>query len=251
MAHGIGRVAIVTGAGSGIGRAVALALSAKGYRVALAGRRIEKLHETAALLGEAPSLCVQTDICDETDVDHLFAKTSEQFRRVDLVFNNAGLGAFSTPIENVALNDFKAVLDVNVTGTFLCMRAAFRVMKGQAPAGGRIINNGSLSAHVPRPLSVAYATSKHAVTGLTRAGAIEGRAHGIACCQIDIGNAASELAASFEQGMLQPDGSVRPEPLIDAAYVGEAVCHMDSLPLEANIPFLTLMATNMPFMGRG
>jgi NAD(P)-dependent dehydrogenase (short-subunit alcohol dehydrogenase family) len=247
-----GRVAVVTGAGSGIGRAVALAFLGAGWRTALAGRRREPLDETAALAAAGDrALVVPTDVTQPDAVRALFEGTVERFGRVDVLFNNAGRGAPAIPLEDLTLEQWRAVVDVNLTGMFLCTQAAFRAMKAQAPRGGRIINNGSISAHAPRPHSAPYTATKHAVTGLTKATALDGRAWDIACGQIDIGNALTEMTARMEKGVAQPDGSVRPEPTMDVRHVGDAVLHMASLPLEANVQFMTIMATKMPFVGRG
>jgi NAD(P)-dependent dehydrogenase (short-subunit alcohol dehydrogenase family) len=247
-----GRVAIVTGAGSGIGRAAALALASDGYRVALAGRRLDRLEVVAAEAGVRERvLAVPTDVTDEASVEALFARTREAFGRVDVLFNNAGRSAPAVPLEELSFADWKAVIDVNLHGMFLCARAAVRAMKAQQPKGGRIINNGSLAAYVPRPHSAAYAVSKHAVTGLTRSLSLDCRAHGIACGQIDVGNALTELSAKTSEGALQPSGRVEPEPMMDAAHVGRAVVHMANLPLDANVLFMTIMANGMPYVGRG
>lgn len=244
-------VAIVTGAGSGIGRAVSLALLAAGWRVALAGRREEQLAATAALGEGAPCLVQPTDVADPDAVEALFEVTRERFGRLDLLFNNAGTGAPPVPIEDHSIEQWRRVVDVNLTGAFLCTRAAFRLMKAQDPQGGRIINNGSISAHAPRPLSIAYTATKHAITGLTKALSLDGRAWDIACSQIDIGNAATALTEPMARGVLQADGSTKPEPRIDVGHVAEAVVYMANLPLAANVQFMTLMATKMPFIGRG
>jgi NAD(P)-dependent dehydrogenase (short-subunit alcohol dehydrogenase family) len=246
-------VAVVTGAGSGIGRAVAQGLRAAGYRVALAGRREDALRETLAG-GGAPSemgLVIPTDVSDPDQVRSLFARVRENWGRVDLLFNNAGLFGAPAPFDEFALEQWQAVIDTNLTGSFLCAREAFRVMKRQDPQGGRIINNGSISAHVPRPHAVAYTATKHAITGLTKAISLEGRPFHVACGQIDIGNAATELAAAIGHGALQPDGSILPEPMMDVRQAAAAVLFMAGLPLDANVLFLTVMATNMPFVGRG
>jgi NAD(P)-dependent dehydrogenase (short-subunit alcohol dehydrogenase family) len=248
-----GKVAIVTGAGSGIGRAVALALIGEGYAVALAGRRREPL-EAVAKEAEGRSgraLAVPTDVGDPASVKALFARTKEAFGRLDLLFNNAGTGTPPVPLEDLTFEQWKTVLDVNLTGPFLCTQEAFRLMKDQNPRGGRIINNGSISAHVPRPNSVAYTATKHAITGLTKSISLDGRAFGIACGQIDIGNAATEMTERFSRGVLQADGSVAAEPTFDARHVADAVLYMASLPLDANVQFLTITATTMPFIGRG
>jgi len=240
-------IAVVTGAGSGIGRAAAQALMADGWNVVLAGRRKAQLHET---LGDGDGLALPTDVTDPASVAALFTATLQRYGRVDLLFNNAGIG-LSVPITEVAYEDWKRVVDTNLTGSFLCAQAAFRAMAGQEPRGGRIINNGSLSAYVPRPDSVAYTATKHAITGLTRSLSLEGRAHDIACGQIDVGNAHTELAARMTQGVPQADGSIAAEPTMDVNHVGRAVAHMASLPLDANVQFITVMATKMPFIGRG
>jgi NAD(P)-dependent dehydrogenase (short-subunit alcohol dehydrogenase family) len=246
-----GRVAVVTGAGTGIGKAAALALLRDGYRVVLAGRRPEPLRQTIAEAGAAASraLAVPTDVTDPQAVKALFASALAAFGRVDVLFNNAGRGAPAVPFEDLTYEQWQAVVDVNLNGMFLCAQEAFRIMKGQG--GGRIINNGSLSAHSPRPHSAPYTATKHAVTGLTKCIALDGRAHGITCGQIDIGNARTELAAKMEEGVPQADGQVRSEPLMDVAHVGQAILHMANLPPEANVLFLTVMASNMPFVGRG
>jgi len=237
-------IAVVTGAGSGIGRAAAQALMADGWSVVLAGRREAQLRETG------DGLVVPTDVTDPASVAALFTATLQHFGRVDLLFNNAGVG-LSVGIAEVSYEDWKRVVDTNLTGSFLCAQAAFRAMAAQEPRGGRIINNGSLSAYVPRPDSVAYTATKHAITGLTRSLSLEGRAHDIACGQIDVGNAHTELAARMTQGVPQADGSIASEPTMDVAHVGRAVAHMASLPLDANVQFMTVMATKMPFIGRG
>jgi NAD(P)-dependent dehydrogenase (short-subunit alcohol dehydrogenase family) len=247
-----GPVAIVTGAGSGIGRAVALALLADGHAVALAGRRRERLEETAGLARPGTqSLVVPTDVRDAASVDALFAATKEAFGRLDVLFNNAGTGAPATPIEDVTLEAWQAVLDVNLTGIFLCTRAAFRLMKDQDPRGGRIINNGSISAYTPRPNSAAYTASKHAVAGLTKSTALDGRKYNIACGQIDVGNAATDLTERMLAGVPQANGTMMAEPRMDVSHVARAVLHMARLPLDANVLSMTIMATQMPFVGRG
>ncbi len=246
------RVALVTGAGSGIGRAVTRALLGAGYQVALAGRREDALRETAAALGSAAEpLVVHCDVTDPESVRSLFGRVVADCGRLDLLFNNAGVFGRGGPLDEVALDDWRTVVDTNLTGCFLCAQEAFRTMKAQRPRGGRIINNGSISAHVPRPHAVAYTATKHAVTGLTKAISLEGRAFDIACGQIDIGNAATELAAGISQGALQPDGSRLAEPTMDVGHVADAVLYMAGLPLDANVEFLTVMATNMPYIGRG
>jgi NAD(P)-dependent dehydrogenase (short-subunit alcohol dehydrogenase family) len=248
-----GKVAIVTGAGSGIGRASALALLAEGYSVALAGRRPQALAETTALAGAdaVRALAVPTDVADEASVRKLFEATTRAFGRVDVLFNNAGMGGPPVPIEELSIDDWKRVVDVNLTGAFLCTREAIRVMKAQIPKGGRIINNGSLSAYVPRPDSAPYVATKHAIAGLTRSTSLDGRKHDIACGQIDIGNAETEMAVKNKAGARQADGSIKPEPTLDVAIVGRAVVQMANLPLDANILFMTVMATKMPYVGRG
>mgnify|MGYP002381781956 CR=1 FL=1 len=245
------KVAIVTGAGSGIGRAVSLALLRDGWSVALAGRREAELAATAALGEGAPCLVHPTDVADEASVDALFAATKDRFGRLDLVFNNAGTGAPPTPLEDHSLDHWKRVVDINLTGAFLCTRAAFRLMKDQDPRGGRIINNGSISAHVPRPRSIAYTATKHAITGLTRSTSLDGRAYDIACGQIDIGNAGTDMTRQISRGVPQADGTLKPEPTMDVQAVADAVVYMAGLPLSANVQFMTVMATQMPFIGRG
>jgi NAD(P)-dependent dehydrogenase (short-subunit alcohol dehydrogenase family) len=248
-----GKVAIITGAGSGIGRSVALALAARGYRLALAGRRADAIEETARLCpspADAP-LCIVTDVTDRSSVAALFDQTVARLGRIDLLFNNAGVSLPDTPIEQVAEADWRRVIDTNLTGSFFCLQAAFAAMKAQSPQGGRIINNGSISATSPRPNSSAYTASKHAITGLTKTASLDGRAFGIACCQIDIGNAASAMGSRMAAGVPQADGHLAVEPVMDVSHVGEAIAFMDSLPLDANVQFMTLMATNMPFVGRG
>ena len=246
------RTAIVTGAGSGIGRSVALALIADGYRVALAGRRAEALSETARLSAEADrGLVVPTDVSDETSVEKLFREARSAFGRVDLLFNNAGVSAPGVLLEDLTVDQWRTVVDTNLTGMFLCTREAFRVMKDQNPRGGRIINNGSISATAPRPNSVPYTATKHAVTGLTKSTALDGRKYDIACGQIDIGNAATEMAKKMAEGVLQPTGETMAEAIMDVDDVGRAVLQMASLPPSANVLFMTIMATKMPFVGRG
>jgi NAD(P)-dependent dehydrogenase (short-subunit alcohol dehydrogenase family) len=244
------RVAIVTGGGSGIGRAVALALGSAGWRVVIAGRRQAALD---AVQAERPGglFAIAADVSEEASVRHLFDQAASQFGRIDLLFNNAGAWMPPRPVSDVSLEDWSAVMSVNVTGAFLCAREAFRRMAAQSPRGGRIINNGSLSAHVPRPHSVAYTVSKHAITGLTRTLSLEGRGYDIACGQIDIGNAATRMTAGIASGSLQAAGNMAPEPTMDVEHVAATVVHMASLPLDANIQFLTVMATKMPFIGRG
>jgi len=246
------RVAIITGAGRGIGKATALAFLADGYRVALAGRHRETLEGTAAESGAGErALVVPTDVADPGSVDALFAAVRQELGRLDVLFNNAGTGARPVPIDQISVDEWRKVVDVNLTGMFLCTRAAFRLMKDQDPRGGRIINNGSISAHAPRPNSAPYTATKHAITGLTKSTSLDGRPHDIACGQIDIGNALTEMTARMTQGVPQADGSVRPEPTIDVAHVARSVLHMANLPLDANVQFMTIMATKMPFVGRG
>ena len=245
------KIAIVTGAGSGIGRAVAIALGREGYAVALAGRRLEQLQATAKQLGPA-SLCVQTDVSDPQSVAALFAATREKFGRLDLLFNNAGTGAPGTVnLEDLTIAQWRAVVDTNLSGVFYCMQEAFRIMKAQTPRGGRIINNGSISAHAPRPNSAPYTSTKHAVTGLTKSGSLDGRKYDIAVGQIDIGNAGTSMTEKMKSGMPQANGAIAPEPTMDVANVARTVVYMASLPLEANVQFVTVMATKMPFIGRG
>ena len=247
------KVAIVTGAGSGIGRAVALALLREGYTVALAGRRAEALQESVAEAGAAAdrALAVPTDVTDPESVAALFAKTKEAFGRLDVLFNNAGTGAPAIPLEDLTVEQWRGVVDVNLSGMFYCIQEAFRLMKDQDPMGGRIVNNGSISAHAPRPHSAPYTATKHAVTGLTRSVSLDGRAYDIACGQIDIGNAYTAMAARMADGVPQANGTIAPEPLMDVEHVANAVVHMASLPLDANVQFMTVMATKMPFVGRG
>jgi NADP-dependent 3-hydroxy acid dehydrogenase YdfG len=244
-------VAVVTGAGSGIGRVVAQALLAEGWQVALAGRREDALRETASAASGDGALVVPTDVREPPSVDALFARTLSELGRVDLLFNNAGLFGAPAPIEDVLVEQWRTVVDTNLTGMFLCAQAAYRAMREQDPRGGRIINNGSISAHVPRPNAVGYTATKHAITGLTKQISLEGRRYEIACGQIDIGNAATEMTAGIARGALQADDTVEREPTMDAAHVARAVLYMASLPLDANVEFLTVMATKMPFVGRG
>jgi NAD(P)-dependent dehydrogenase (short-subunit alcohol dehydrogenase family) len=243
--------ALVTGAGSGIGRAVVLALLGKGYRVALAGRTAAALEETAAMADDADTLVVPTDVGDEAQVEALFAAIGEGFGRLDLLFNNAGTGATAVPIDELSPAQWNRVVAVNLTGAFLCARGAFRLMRAQDPRGGRIINNGSISAHAPRLYSAPYTATKHAITGLTKSLALDGRAFDIACGQIDIGNAETPLTARMASGALQANGDLAPEPVIDVSHVADAVLYMAGLPLDANVLTLTVMATKMPFVGRG
>ncbi|MFE6762422.1 SDR family oxidoreductase [Streptomyces sp. NPDC057689] len=246
------RTAVVTGAGSGIGRAVALALAGAGWSVALAGRRPDPLAETAALAGpEARLITVPADVTRPQDVDALFSSVRECFGRLDLLFNNAGAFGPGGPVEELAYEDWRGVVDVNLTGAFLCAQAAYRQMKEQDPQGGRIINNGSISAHTPRPHSVAYTATKHAVTGLTKSLSLDGRPYRIACGQIDIGNAATDMTERMRTGTLQANGELAVEPVMAADDVARTVLHMADLPLEANVQFATVMATAMPYVGRG
>ncbi len=243
-------VAIVTGAGTGVGQAAAEALLGVGYQVVLAGRRIEPLEQVAARWRERV-LVQSTDVGDEAQVKALFEATIAQFGRLDLLFNNAGAGAPPVPLEDLPLTQWQAVVNTNLTGTFLCTREAFRVMKSQDPPGGRIINNGSISAHVPRPNSAPYTATKHGVTGLTRSTILDGRSVGITCGQIDIGNAETPMTQRMKKGILQPDGSTKVEPVMDVRHVADAVLYMAGLSPDANVPFLTVMANGMPFIGRG
>lgn len=247
------RVALVTGAGSGIGRAVALKLQANGFDVALLGRRVDELQKTADLATPAGAKCLiaPADVADETAVVKAFNATRETFGRLDLLFNNAGTFTQGAPIDELPLSEWKRVVDVNLTGCFLCAREAFRIMKAQDPKGGRIINNGSISAQVPRPFSVAYTATKHAITGLTKSLSLDGRADNIACSQIDIGNAATDLTSKMGSGILQANGTTLVEPRMDVSHVADAVLYIAHLPLDANVQSMTLMATNMPFIGRG
>jgi NAD(P)-dependent dehydrogenase (short-subunit alcohol dehydrogenase family) len=247
------KVAIVTGAGSGIGRAVALALMQAGYQVALAGRRRDALEKTAEM-GKATgrrSLVVPSDVGKPAEVKALFAAAKEAFGRLDLLFNNAGTGAPAMPLEDLPLAEWQKVVDANLTGSFLCAQEAIRIMKAQSPRGGRIINNGSISAHAPRPMSVAYTATKHAITGLTKTISLDCRQYDIACGQIDIGNAATEMTDRMAKGVMQANGEMAVEPRMAVEHVASAVVYMASLPLDANVQFMTIMATNMPFVGRG
>lgn len=252
-----GKVALVTGAGSGIGRATAAALIRDGWRVVYAGRRLDTLRESIAAAGDpfgdiaARALAAPADVTQADQVADLFSLVRARYGRLDLLFNNAGIFGPALPLDEVPVDQWRATVDANLTGVFLCTQQAFRLMKSQQPKGGRIINNGSISAHVPRPHSAAYTASKHAVSGLTKAAALDGRAHGIAVGQIDIGNAASEMTDRMRTGVLQADGSLRPEPVMDVAHAARAVVQMAALPLDANVLSMTVMATAMPFVGRG
>ncbi len=247
------KFAIVTGAGSGIGRSVSLALLKVGYSVALAGRRKEPLEETASMAGKdgERALAVPTDVTSADSIRALFATVKDKFGRLDLLFNNAGTGTPSTSVEELTLEQWQRVVDTNLTGPFICTQEAMKIMKDQKPMGGRIINNGSISAHVPRPGSAPYTSTKHGVTGLTRSTSLDGRKYDIACGQIDIGNAATPMTERMTGGVPQPDGTMMAEPRMDVDHVGQAVVYMDSLPLDANVQFITVMATKMPFIGRG
>lgn len=247
------KTALITGAGSGIGRATAIALAEAGWTVVLAGRRAQALEETRAAAGpnSGRMLAVPTDVADDASVRSLFETIRTAHGRLDLLFNNAGLSAPPVPLEELTIEQWRTVVDVNLTGAFLCTREAFRLMKSQAPQGGRIINNGSISAQTPRPNSAPYTATKHAITGLTKSTALDGRNYNIACGQIDIGNADTEMAAKMKAGILQADGDIRPEPTMDVQHVAQAVLQMAALPLESNVLFMTIMATRMPLVGRG
>jgi NAD(P)-dependent dehydrogenase (short-subunit alcohol dehydrogenase family) len=246
------KVALVTGAGTGIGKSAALALLKDGYRVALVGRRKDMLEKTAAESGAKDrALVLPADITQPENVRAVFAKLKDTWGRLDVLFNNAGMGAPAVPMEDLPIETWKAVVDINLNAMFYCTQEAIRIMKAQTPKGGRIINNGSISAHAPRPMSVAYTSTKHAVTGLTKCISLDGRRNDITASQIDIGNALTELAARMAKGVPQADGSVKPEPLMDVKHVGDAVLHMANLPLDVNVQFMTIMATKMPFVGRG
>jgi NAD(P)-dependent dehydrogenase (short-subunit alcohol dehydrogenase family) len=246
------KIAIITGAGSGIGKATALAFLKDGWQVALAGRRKDALEKTAQESGAGErALCLPTDVANQDSVKALFSAVKQKWGRVDVLFNNAGVNAPGTSLEELSLEKWRNVVDINLTGMFICMQEAFKVMKDQSPRGGRIINNGSISAHAPRPGSVAYTATKHGVTGLTKTGALDGRKYDIAVGQVDIGNARTEMAERMAKGVPQADGSIKPEPLMDVAHVGQAVLHMANFPLETNVLFLTIKATKMPFEGRG
>ncbi|MCZ8097755.1 MAG: SDR family NAD(P)-dependent oxidoreductase [Burkholderiales bacterium] len=249
------RIAIVTGAGSGVGRTVALSLAKAGYAVGLAGRRPEPLDATAAMIVEAhgagTALAVPTDVSDPASVRNLFDKVVAAYGRLDVIFNNAGTGAPAVPVEELSFEQWKTVVDANLTGTFLCIQNAFRVMKAQTPQGGRIINNGSVSSYVPRPMSMPYTATKHGVLGLTKTAALDGRAFDIAVGQIDIGNAATDMTERMKRGVPQANGTMMPEPTIDPQHIADAVVYMAGLPLDANVLNMTVMATKMPFVGRG
>jgi NAD(P)-dependent dehydrogenase (short-subunit alcohol dehydrogenase family) len=247
------KVALVTGAGTGVGKAAALGLAGAGYGLVLAGRRKEPLEEVAAEIGESggKTLVVQTDVADPGSVENLFAEIRTHFGRLDVLFNNAGTGAPPVLLEDLAFEQWKTVVDINLTGMFLCIQQAFRIMKEQTPRGGRIINNGSISAHAPRPNSAPYTATKHAVTGLTKCASLDGRKYDIACGQIDIGNAATPMTVRMAAGVPQADGEMKPEPTIDTRHIADAIVYMAGLPLDANVHTLTVMATKMPFVGRG
>jgi NAD(P)-dependent dehydrogenase (short-subunit alcohol dehydrogenase family) len=245
------RVAVVTGAGSGVGRAAALALLNDGYAVALAGRRREMLEETAGMAKAGTALPVPTDVTDKESVAALFATVKERFGRLDTLFNNAGGGAPATNFGDLTYEQWLGVVNVNLNGMFLCANAAYKLMRDQDPQGGRIINNGSISAHTPRPGSAPYTSTKHAITGLTKTIGLDGRVHNIVCAQVDIGNAATPMTARMAKGVLQPDGQMKPEPTMDAKNVGDTILLMSNMSLDANIPFVTVMASKMPFLGRG
>jgi NAD(P)-dependent dehydrogenase (short-subunit alcohol dehydrogenase family) len=246
------KVAIITGAGSGVGKSTAIALAKAGYKITLGGRRLEKLEETAqSINNDTAVLTVTTDVTNPESVQNLFKATVDKFGRVDLLFNNAGTSSPGTPIEDLSDEEWKRVVEVNLTGSFYCLREAFRIMKDQQPMGGRIINNGSISSQVPRPNAVPYNATKHAITGLTKSAALDGRKYNIACGQIDIGNAYTPMASKMTKGVPQADGSIAVEPTMDVNNVADTVVYMAGLPLDANVLFLTVMATKMPFVGRG
>lgn len=245
------KIALVTGAGSGIGRSAALALSKSGFTIVGTGRRMEPLLETASLANKDSFTAISSDVTDEASVDALFALIKEQFGRLDVLFNNAGNNVATTNFGDLTLKDWSTVIDVNLTGAFLMANRAYQIMRDQTPQGGRIINNGSISAYVPRPGSAPYSSSKHAISGLTRSIALDGRTHNIACGQLDIGNAASEMTSKMSGGVPQADGTMKPEPTMSVDHVGDAVVHMAQLPLDANVLFMNIMSTSMPFVGRG
>jgi NADP-dependent 3-hydroxy acid dehydrogenase YdfG len=246
------KIAVITGAGSGIGKAAALAFLKDGWKVALAGRRKDALEKTAQESGAGDrALCIATDVAKQESVKALFAAAKQKWGRIDVLFNNAGVNAPGTSLEELSLDKWREVVDINLTGMFLCMQEAFKAMKDQNPRGGRIINNGSISAHAPRPNSAPYTSTKHAITGLTKSTSLDGRKYDIACSQIDIGNAQTPLAARMKDGVPQANGTIAPEPLMDVDHVGDAILHIANLPLETNILFMTIMATKMPFEGRG
>ncbi|MEA2830047.1 MAG: hypothetical protein QOF22_795 [Bradyrhizobium sp.] len=251
MTEAKNKIAVVTGAGTGVGRAASLALMNAGFTVVLAGRRLDKLEETAKLGVEGKSLPVSADMTDPGAIAALFAKVMDTYGRLDLLFNNAGMGTPAMPFEDLSLAQWQTVVATNLTAPFLCTQHAFRIMKDQTPRGGRIINNGSISAHAPRPFSSPYTSTKHAITGLTKASNLDGRAYDIAVGQIDIGNAATPMTDRMVDGVLQPDGRKMPEPRMDSKAVGDAVAYMANLPLDANVLFMTVMASKMPFVGRG
>ena len=245
------KVALITGAGTGIGKAVALAFLREGYSVVLAGRRVDALESVVTESGSSRALAVATDVSDPQSVVSLFAKIKETFGRIDVIFNNAGISGIGTGFEDIAFETWQNVVNTNLTGSFLCAQSAFKMMKDQNPQGGRIINNGSISAHAPRPNSAPYTATKHAITGLTKSISLDGRKYNIACGQIDIGNALTELSAKMAKGIMQANGEIAIEPMMDANEVANAVVHMAALPLSTNVQFMTIMATKMPFVGRG
>ena len=247
------KVAVVTGGGTGVGRAAALALAGEGFAVVVSGRRPEPLKEVASEIGSTGgrAIVVPTDVTDPESIRALFTRAVEVFGRLDLLFNNAGMGAPAIPLEDLSVEQWRAVVDTNLTGSFLCTQEAFRIMKSQSPPGGRIINNGSISAHTPRPFSAPYTSTKHAITGLTKSTALDGRAYDIACGQIDIGNAETDMTARMARGVAQPNGTTMTEPTMAVENVGRAIAYMATLPPDANALFLTVMATRMPFVGRG